>query len=786
MRRTISSLSSASVIFLASVVSGDADAAVGGPDPFGYRYADQASGAVYAYVDITPTGALLVSGDDVVAAATDLGAPFVFYGETLDTLTASTNGFLRSTGVSAEFSNSCPQALGAVGGHIAALHDDLDTDVYYEYFDQAEAAAIGYPGQVAGISVFQWDGVYFNDDSPVDAEVILFHDDGRILSMVAEGAQNGSSSTTGIQNVAATSSLTYSCNTVGGITPGVTAVEYSPPPVVSINEIRIDQPGANDPDEYIELVGPPGASLDGLSYVVLGDPGTGFVEYVLSLNGGVIGPSGFFVIAEGTFTLGVADLTSALTFENADTTTHMLLRTFSGSLGNQLDADADGVLDSTPWFSVGDALAIVDLGSAELPYGPGASCVGSPYCNQLTIAGDPEHVFRCGDGDGTWNEGAVDIAAVPPTDSPGEANPCACGDGILILGETCDDAGESVDCDSDCTVPSCGDGLTNQTFGEDCDGAGESVDCNEDCTTAVCGDSQINVTAGEVCDDGGESDTCDNDCTLPVCGDGLTNMTAGETCDDSGASATCDDDCTAAACGDLVVNAIAGETCDDGGRSGTCNANCTVASCGDGVLNMTAGEECDGDGEGGGGETEDCDADCTNAMCGDAVVNEAAGEDCDDGKASAECDDDCTAATCGDGTLNAAAGEDCDDGNTDAGDGCAADCTIEDEPGTTGGGSSDTGMGESTDSGGTDATTGGADTTEGGTVADESGGGSGSAEGSTGGDSDSDSADSSGSGGGASPDDSGCSCSTTTQPGAASSLLALFGLGALRRRRRQS
>lgn len=41
-------------------------------------------------------------------------------------------------------------------------------------------------------------------------------------------------------------------------------------PSVLINEIRVDQP-ANDNDEYFELYGSSGTSLNGLAYLVIGD-----------------------------------------------------------------------------------------------------------------------------------------------------------------------------------------------------------------------------------------------------------------------------------------------------------------------------------------------------------------------------------------------------------------------------------------------------------------------------------------------------------------------------------
>ena len=36
-------------------------------------------------------------------------------------------------------------------------------------------------------------------------------------------------------------------------------------------QVRVDQPGADDNDEYIELIGPPGQSLCGLTLIIIGD-----------------------------------------------------------------------------------------------------------------------------------------------------------------------------------------------------------------------------------------------------------------------------------------------------------------------------------------------------------------------------------------------------------------------------------------------------------------------------------------------------------------------------------
>ncbi|MBN1813307.1 MAG: hypothetical protein JXA14_15840, partial [Anaerolineae bacterium] len=89
---------------------------------------------------------------------------------------------------------------------------------------------------------------------------------------------------------------------------------------VIINEIRVDQTGA-DNDEYFELAGSSGTSLDNLTYLVIGDGtgGSGVIEAVIELTGTTIPADGYFLAVESTFSLGgTADLTTSLNFENSD------------------------------------------------------------------------------------------------------------------------------------------------------------------------------------------------------------------------------------------------------------------------------------------------------------------------------------------------------------------------------------------------------------------------------------------------------------------------------------
>ena len=195
------------------------------------------------------------------------------------------------------------------------------------------------------------------------------------------------------------------------------------PPAVLINEVRIDQPGA-DVDEYLELRGDANAVLTGLTYLVIGDgqtaQGSGVVEAAISLLGQTMPKSGYFVIAEADFTLGTADLVVDINLENGDNVTHMLVWNFTGAVGDDLDTEDDGVLDVTPWESIVDDLALVS--STELP-----PAEGNDWFYSDTVVGPdgefvPGHVYRC-DDTGPWSIGPFDI--LEGFDTPGALNtPC--------------------------------------------------------------------------------------------------------------------------------------------------------------------------------------------------------------------------------------------------------------------------------------------------------------------------------------------------------------------------
>ncbi|MBU3729171.1 MAG: hypothetical protein FGM37_07995 [Phycisphaerales bacterium] len=249
---------------------------------------------------------------------------------------------------------------------------------------------------------------------------------------------------------------------VAGDTPGAENPTCSASgPVVRISEIRTDMPGGTDPNEYFELQGPPGTVLNGYTYIVLGDAeptNDGYVETVVSLDGVVIPPSGYLLVAEPTFNLGVTpDFVTAagqLNFENSDNVTHMLVRGFTGALDNDLHTGTSCVLDSTPWTQVVDAVGIKS---------PDTTCIFADEYVGPDGTFAPGHIYRCSP-DGEWELGAFTTEA--GGDTPGAENracslgpPVECGDaaaGSCSQPRTTPYCSNSTCCTSVCTVdPTC-------------------------------------------------------------------------------------------------------------------------------------------------------------------------------------------------------------------------------------------------------------------------------------------------------------------------------------------
>jgi len=198
---------------------------------------------------------------------------------------------------------------------------------------------------------------------------------------------------------------------------------------ITINEVRIDNPGA-DINEYLELYTDIGSeSLAGMTLVVLGDGagGSGVIERAYDLSTLTADP--FALIALDTFEIpgATVDLVIPNGFENSDNLTLFLVTGFTGMVGDDLDVEDDGILETTPWASIIDGLGIVEElnvpGSTEFEY---ASDLGFPIVGPSADNGGrpapPGHAYRETDGDGDWLIGEFDVFLFEADDTPGGAN----------------------------------------------------------------------------------------------------------------------------------------------------------------------------------------------------------------------------------------------------------------------------------------------------------------------------------------------------------------------------
>jgi len=189
---------------------------------------------------------------------------------------------------------------------------------------------------------------------------------------------------------------------------------------ITINEIRIDQPGT-DADEFIELYSEAGGSLNGLSLVVLQDNGS--IDEAIDLSAISIAAGDVFLIAEATplpISGAVPDLVEGLDFENGENAQYLIVDGLTGVAGDDLDTDDDGVFDGPlPWTSIVDGVALIDDELTILDTDPDSETgFGSEDINYAEALGIdvvgpdgtffPGYVFASADGAGIDTIGAFD------------------------------------------------------------------------------------------------------------------------------------------------------------------------------------------------------------------------------------------------------------------------------------------------------------------------------------------------------------------------------------------
>jgi hypothetical protein len=181
---------------------------------------------------------------------------------------------------------------------------------------------------------------------------------------------------------------------IGSVTPGQgnhAAAPFAPP--LLINEANINPPGPDLNFDYVELISPAitAQSANDLTLIVIdtsaGEDGlgnTGEISRIWNLDSLATGRNGLLLLGEGYTTGGPFSATkSSLTntgdpvgmnddaLASNDGIALLLVKGFSGKLGQDLDAANDDVLDLTPWTEVVDALVFGDAayGFANLSQG---------------------------------------------------------------------------------------------------------------------------------------------------------------------------------------------------------------------------------------------------------------------------------------------------------------------------------------------------------------------------------------------------------------------------------
>ncbi len=250
-------------------------------------------------------------------------------------------------------------------------------------------------------------------------------------------------------------------------------------------------------------------------------------------------------------------------------------------------------------------------------------------------------------------------AGTPPTLS----------DGVGCTDDSCDEVNDTV-------VHAPNDGFCDdQAFcngSETCDalndcqaGTAPVIDDGVVCTLDSCdelADAVVHTPSDALCDDAlfcNGAESCDglNDCQAGVaidCSDGFVCTV--DSCDETGD--LCVSDSVSCVCGDGEV--FPPEQCDPPDAL-TCDVDCTLLAATTTTSSTTTQSS-----------TTTTSITTTTVPCGNGSIDP--GEECDppDG---ITCDPTCQSILCGDGNLQP--GEACDDGNVLPGDGCSADCQLE-------------------------------------------------------------------------------------------------------------
>lgn len=192
-----------------------------------------------------------------------------------------------------------------------------------------------------------------------------------------------------------------------------------------INELDINPPGTDNPCEYVEIRGTPGAALTNTYFVVFeGDAlPSGTADFVVDLSTRTIGSNGLLVIVSptacpgrtipaGTTVVTDAQLdTGGGGIENGTNTYVLLTSTTPIVEGTDYDTDNNGTLEGLPaGVTILDAIGVTDYDFGDIVY------FGQVVTATSTTIGAPQAITRFTTNNtaissSAWYGGSLDTAA---------------------------------------------------------------------------------------------------------------------------------------------------------------------------------------------------------------------------------------------------------------------------------------------------------------------------------------------------------------------------------------
>ena len=172
---------------------------------------------------------------------------------------------------------------------------------------------------------------------------------------------------------------------------------------VSLNELFVGPEDGAFPNgfgrEFFELKSTTGGaeSLAGLWFIEINGTGldSGRVDQAIDLGAAPTpstGTNGLFLrrdnadvlvpIPDPATVIQVGPFNGSDGLQADDNATYAIVANFTGSLGQDLDADDDGILNLTPWTAVSDSLGITESGAPGFSYAAalgGASLLDTPF-----------------------------------------------------------------------------------------------------------------------------------------------------------------------------------------------------------------------------------------------------------------------------------------------------------------------------------------------------------------------------------------------------------------------